>query len=174
MTFSDGSFLEYAQGNYDEWCVYLTRPGQVRYPPRDEIYFAELLQYGNKHGAEQIYNDFVSIYNKTGMDLSDDVFKYIHEISEKFAEDSLEIEILYSILYMGMVAENNKKNAILKKRVKRLGVHQVLMDGMSPEEAANYSKRSRWLDNPQKKAIWYSMGKKFWKILDKECRARGF
>lgn len=175
-SFSDGSFLEYDKGKFDDWCVFLTRPGQRRYAPRDEIYFAELLQYGNKHGARAIYDDFISIYELADTSLKDTVFSFIHQISEKFDEDSLEIEILYSILYMGMVAENNKKNTVLKKRVKRLGVHQVLIDGMNPYEAANFSKKYLWKANPQKMAIWDSMGADtpFWKVLDNECRVRGF
>lgn len=156
VTFSDGSFLEFAKGNFDYWCIYLTRPGQTRYAPRDEIYFYDLLQFSNKHGARSIYDDFISIYDKAQLDLDKTVFDHIHSISQKYGEDALEIEIIYAILYMGMVAENNKKNTILKKRVKRLGVHQVLIDGYAPKTAANYSRGKKWRD------------------LDSDCRARGF
>ena len=174
-TFSDGSFLEFAPGKFDDWCVYLTRPNQERYAPRDEIYFFDLLQYGNVHGAKNIYDDFVSIYDLATTDLDNAVFDHIHSISSKYGDDALEIEILYAILYMGMVAENNKKNTVLKKRVKRLGVHQVLIDGMQPR-AANYSKKFLWQKNPQKLAQWQALGKNvpFWKVLDRECASRGF
>lgn len=154
----------------------LQSTSQKRYAPRDAVYFAQLLQYGNKHGARRIYDDFISIYDLSDQVLKDDVFKHIHDISQKFGEDSLEIEILYSILYMGMVAENNKKNTVIKKRVKRLGVHQVLVDGMPPQEAANFSKKYLWQNSPQKMAIWNAMGDNvpFWKVLDSECVSRGF
>lgn len=155
-TFSDGSFLEFDSGKFDAWCVYLTRPNQERYAPRDEIYFYDLLQFGNKHGARNIYDDFISIYDKAQIDIDQSVFDHIHCISQKYGEDALEIEIIYAILYMGMVAENNKRNAILKKRVKRLGVHQVLIERFTPETAANFSKGKKWQD------------------LDSYCRERGF
>lgn len=155
-TFPDGSFLEFSSGKFDEWCIFLTRPNQERYAPKDEIYFYDLLQFGNKHGARNIYDDFVSIYNKANQILDLTVFDDIHTISLKYGEDALEIEIIYAILYMGMIAENNKKNTILKKRVKRLGVHQVLIDGYTPVRAANYSRGKKWRD------------------LDSDCRARGF
>lgn len=71
VIFSDGSFLEFAQGTFDDWCVFLTRPGQKRYAPRDEIYFAELLQYGNKHGTQNIYDDFISIYEMADTSLKE-------------------------------------------------------------------------------------------------------
>lgn len=175
-TFSDGSFLEFAPGKFDDWCVYLTRPNQERYAPRDEIYFYDLLQFGNVHGAKNIYDDFVSIYERANTDLDEAVFDFIHSIASKYEDDSLEIEILYAILYMGMVAENNKKNTVLKKRVKRLGVHQVLLEGMRPREAANYSKKYLWQKNPQKLAQWQALGKNvpFGKVLDRECASRGF
>ena len=42
--------IEFDQGSFDSWCVYLTRPGQPRYAPRDTEYFANLKQLGNIHG----------------------------------------------------------------------------------------------------------------------------
>ncbi len=44
------------------------------------------------------------------------------------------MEIWFNVLYAGMVAEENKENAVLKKRIKRLGMHQVLIDGLEPEK----------------------------------------
>ena len=55
-----------------------------------------------------------------------------------------------------MIAERNKDFAVLKERIKRLGMHQILIDHMSVSEAANFSK-----------------GKK-WKELDEICKAKGF
>ena len=53
--FADGSYLEYAQGKFDQWCVYLTRPNQPKYAPQDwqiglqsimhKIYTMTLLKY---------------------------------------------------------------------------------------------------------------------------------
>lgn len=62
----------------------------------------------------------------------------------------------FNVLYAGMIAEENKENTILKKRIKRLGVHQVLIDNVSPGETAVFSK-----------------GKK-WKELDEIMRLKGF
>jgi len=57
---------------------------------------------------------------------------------------------------MGMIAEENKEGAILKKRIKRLGVYQVLIEGVSPKVAARYSR---------------GLGADY---LDKVCYYRGF
>ena len=44
------------------------------------------------------------------------------------------------MIYLGMVAEENKAGAVLKKRIKRLGMYQILFDNMSAYEAANFSR----------------------------------
>ena len=63
--FSDNSILEYDQGKFDEYCIYLTRPDIERRAPTDSQYFTALSRYGNTFGHERIYNDFVLIYDKT-------------------------------------------------------------------------------------------------------------
>jgi hypothetical protein len=45
------------------------------------------------------------------------------------------MELWFTVLYAGMISEENKTNAILKKRVKRLGIHQVLIQNSTPSEA---------------------------------------
>ena len=154
--FSDGSYLEYARGSFDEWCVYLSRPNTERYAPRDYQYFQRLVNYASKYGKDAIYQDFVSIYNKTTKDLDNSTIQYIKDMTSKYGADALNIAIDFTIIYMGMIAEENKENAILGKRVKRLGVYQTIYDELSPDEAANFSR-----------------GKK-WRELDAICRGRGF
>ena len=59
------------------------------------------------------------------------------------------MEIWLNVLYAGMIAEENKKNAILKKRIKRLGMYQVLIEQMPPEQAAVFSKGKKWKELDQ-------------------------
>jgi hypothetical protein len=66
------------------------------------------------------------------------------------------VENIFGILYAGMIAEEQKDKKILGKRIKRLGVHQVLVELVDPKIAANYSRGKRWSD------------------LDIECKQRGF
>ena len=51
-----------------------------------------------------------------------------------------EVAINFIVIYAGMVAERNKKFTKLKERIKRLGMHQVLLEQMPVQEAANWSK----------------------------------
>ena len=152
--FADGTVLEYATGRFDSWCIFLCQNGQ-RKAPKDIEYFSQLKELAKKYNGK-IYQDFVKIYNITNSTLNNFVLAKITELATQYGNDALEMTKLFTILYAGMVAEENKKNAILKKRIKRLGIHQILLEDLEPNIAANFSR-----------------GKK-WRELDIECKQRGF
>ena len=52
----------------------------------------------------------------------------------------MNIAINHTVIYAGMVAERNKKNTVLKERIKRLGMYQLLVKNFTPVNAANFSK----------------------------------
>lgn len=68
----------------------------------------------------------------------------IDVIAKEYTEDEQEINIWFTVIYEGMIAEENKANAILKKRIKRLGIHQVLVQHLTPAYAAKFSKGKKW------------------------------
>ena len=103
-TFSDGSKLEYDKGAFDDWCVYLTRPSISKYAPKDFQYFQRLVDYGTKYGFDNLYEDYVEIYNLTTKNIEETVLRRIKEITSKYGEDSLNIAIDFTIIYMGMIA----------------------------------------------------------------------
>lgn len=115
QTLPDGSTISFDQGGFDAWCVYVQRPGETRKAPKDSQYFAAMLELGNTHGCQHLYNDFVVIYNQTTSDIDPKILDLILQISEKYGNDSLEIAILFTVIYAGMIAEENKTGAILKK-----------------------------------------------------------
>lgn len=155
-TFKDGSILEYDRGQFDDWCVYLTRPNVERYAPRDFQYFKRLTEYSALFGEDKVYNDFVKIYNLTDKTLRQSVLDEIERVSASYGDKCLDVAIDFTIIYMGMIAEENKAYTKLGKRVKRLGVYQVLKKELSYNQAANFSR-----------------GKK-WRELDELCKQRGF
>lgn len=154
-TFSDGSHIEYDAGKFDDWCIYVIENNQ-RIAPKDEEYFRELIILSQTYSTKQLYDDIVLIYNETDSNINPHVLGLIEELSIKYQNDSLQIEKIFTILYAGMIAEENKKKAILKKRIKRLGIHQILIEDISPSIAANFSKGKNW------------------KELTAECTKRGF
>lgn len=160
-TFTDGSFLEYDKGGFDCWCVYLTRPEKPRFPPLDTQYFTVAVQLGRKYANEAVYSDFIKVYDlvRKEKSISTNGHQLIELLSKQYDEpDVIRFEILYTILYAAMVAEERKENTRLGARIKRLGVHQILMDSppLNINEAANFSRGMNW------------------RAIDKECRNRGF
>ena len=143
-TFSNGGFIEFDTGSFDEWCVFITTPGEKRNAPTDIQYFTRLKKLGEKYNQQKIYDDFVVIYNRTNAEINLNIFQLISILCKSYNKNALELEIWLNVIYAGMVAEENKENAILKKRIKRLGVHQVLIDGLEPNVAARFSKGKKW------------------------------
>ena len=142
--FKDNSFLEYDDGSFDCWCVYLTAPDGSRKPPRDVDYFRQLQVLAEQYGTQKVYADYVAVYNLTGKTVDESVFTHIKQISGSYADDSLEVEKIFSILYMAMIAEEQKEYTRLGKRIKRLGIHKLLLENAAVHEAANFMRGMGW------------------------------
>lgn len=126
------NILKFGKGKFDDWCVYLNGKTVI-----DEDCFKELqnLKY------DDMYKDFVSIYDKTTNEIEKHVVLLIEAISP-----NKDVNLLFAILYMCMIAEENKKNTKLGKRIKRYGVYKILIDNQTPEYAANFMKGLKWTD----------------------------
>ena len=142
--FSDGSFLEYDWGNFDGWCVYHTDPNGIRKAPRDMDCFLELQSLSRRYGAGRMYKDFAQIYDMTEKEINRDVLDNICWLAGSYGKNSLRVDTVFSILYMAMVAEERKAGTRLGKRIKRLGVHQLLMEHKSPYDSANFTRGMDW------------------------------
>ncbi len=155
--YEDGTIIEQGRGKFDDYCVFLTRPEQDTYAPKDTEYFSFFIEKAREYSPEKIYQDYVKIYDKTTARIEEEVFEDIEEISDTYdGEDRLDFDIWFSVIYLGMVAEEKKAHAVLKKRIKRLGMYQILFEDMTAYQAANFSR-----------------GKKVAQ-LDPMCRERGF
>lgn len=155
---STGWKIGFGPGNFDNWCIYFESISGVTYFPRDSEYFATMKIVSGLYDAREIYKDFVAIYEQVDSSpIANELFvQSLKTMSEKYGDFAYRMENVYGILYAGMVAEEQKANKVLGKRIKRLGVYQLLFDGFTALEAANFSR-----------------GKKA-KELDLECRSRGF
>lgn len=155
-SFADGSYLEYDRGNFDEWCVYLTRGNGRRSPPRDTDYFHALKRLADLYGANRIYAGYVRVYNLTGNRVEASALSEITAIASAYGKDSLEVDVIFSILYMAMIAEEKKEFTRLGKRIKRLGIYELLIKNRSVGDAANFMR---------------GMG---WREIDRLCKEYGF
>ena len=154
-TFSNGSYLEFAKGSFDNWCIYNVSTNS-RHAIKDLEVFKQISNCVKTVSSKTLYGDFIDIYSRTTADFNPAIINKIKSISLKYSDCQREIEYILSFLYAGMVAEENKYRAILKKRIKRLAIHQLLIEGVPPIITANYSRGKNW------------------KLLDVECKKRGF
>ena len=156
--FKDGTIIEQGRGKFDDYCVFLTKKGMDTYAPTDVDYFTFFIDRAKIYGSNRIYGEFVEIYEKTNDKVENVVLDYIEQICARYdnEQDALMFSIWYTVIYLGMVAEEKKKYAVLKKRIKRLGMHQILNENFTARAAA-----------------YFSRGKKVAE-LDPMCKERGF
>lgn len=64
--------------------------------------------------------DYVTVYELTGKIVEESLLHSITEIFMIYGQDSLQVDIIFSILYMAMIAEEQKKNTRLGECIKRL------------------------------------------------------
>jgi len=132
-------------GRFDDWCVYVVESNGVKKAPFDSTYFSDLHSISQHYQNSKVYNDFVAIYDLTNRSINPQTITLIDNIVLTYnLEHQVVIEQWFSVIYAGMIAEENKANTILKKRVKRLGMHQVLILGMPATEAARFSYGKKW------------------------------
>jgi hypothetical protein len=131
-------------GRFDEWCVYFVDK-KTRYAPKDIDYLTGLKILSLKYQTEKLYSAFSVVYNHTYSVIDEKLIEIIKNISSTFLpEDQFEIEKWFTIIYAGMIAENNKHKTRLGKRIKHLAIHQLLIQNYTPEEAANFSRGKNW------------------------------
>ena len=155
-SFADKSIVYYGRGSFDDYCVFLKENEIRERAPKDIEYFQYFIDLSNSYGSDKIYSDFCKIYEITKDFVEDKVLDFITQISYTYNENSLWVDKWFTVIYLGMVAEEKKANAILKKKIKRLGFHQIMLENFTAYDAANFSRG--------KKAYW----------LLQECSKRGF
>lgn len=143
-TAKDGSTLEFDRGSFDDWCVWETHPDGRRFAPRDVDYFGTLLMFAEKFGANQVYSDFVAIYDVAESHVTDRSQETVKICAIKYQPLDGLVEKTFMVLLMSMVAENQKRNTRLGKRIKRLGVQDLLFGSRNVTHAANFMKGMRW------------------------------
>lgn len=135
----------FGTGTFDDWCVYVVEKDGAKKAPHDVTYFSELLDISQHYGNNKVYQDFVSIYNLTTERIDQQAINLIDRIVQSYQiQHQMILEQWFTVIYAGMVAEENKAHAVLKKRIKRLGMYQVLILGITPTDAANFAKNKKW------------------------------
>ena len=93
------------------------------------------------------YADYVKVYEQTGAEVDSAVLEQIDQLAagyQKRKNDPKNVAIVFTILYLAMIAEERKKNTKLGRRIKRLGVHKLLVEGDTVEHAADFMRGMDW------------------------------
>lgn len=154
--FSNGQSLVSDSGRFDSWCMFIQNSDGTRKPPRDADIFFNLVELGKNFGTQKVYMDIKEIFDLTRKQIDLSLLNHIYLLSQSYGESQVKVEILYSTLYVMFIAEENKDGTKLGKRIKLLGIHQILKENIDPETAANFTVRMPW------------------KNISKLCEGRGF
>lgn len=146
------SKVVFQRGSFDNYCVYvISSPTKVA--PLDLDYFKFMKYLADKVGSTTVYNYFVDVYDKTSKTVVSEVLDMIVEQAKSLCvseRDSTIYEGYMTVIYFAMVAEENKANTKLGKRIKRLGMYELIMLEKPPHIAANSSRGVRWRDLDKK------------------------
>jgi hypothetical protein len=140
-TFQDGQMLVFDTGRFDVFRVsFYDASGKYLDSPTDIQLFSFLLTLGNNQAAWDIITLIAGqIHQRTKLG----------DLDIPALSGTLEEQKMFSALAAAMIAEERKANSKLHKRVKLLGCYQVLMQGMEPRLAANWSRGQRWREIDQ-------------------------
>lgn len=134
--------IYFDKGKFDKYCVYINGRNKFRYAPTDDVYFNWIRILAKQYGNLQVWNDFCTIYDivDTG-ETENEVLSIIKNIDLHYNDDTI---LWWLIFYMTMLAECKKENTILKKRIKKLGVYNILFDEYSIDYITKYMKGKNW------------------------------
>lgn len=142
ITTDTGYEIYFAQGKFDPWCVYINKHEFNNDIPLDKDYFQWILNLSDKYGVDEVYGDFLIVYEAADSSFDEKECALLcHEIDTHYEEDTTHWWIIF---YMTMVAECKKKNAILKKRIKHLGVYNILFDDYDITYVTRYMRGKSW------------------------------
>jgi Family of unknown function (DUF7004) len=134
--FKDNMLLAYDHGSFDEFRVsFYDNKLRYRSSPNDAQFFTFFVKLAP---AETVWRNIV--------ELASQIHKHtgFQDIRLPNLTGSLEEEKVFSALAAAMMAEERKAKTKLGKRVKLLGCHQVLMQGIRPRVAAKWSRGKPW------------------------------
>lgn len=128
--FRDGCKLTFSRGKIDDYMVSIVRSGRSPFAPTDEWLFLKLSALEDRNRTMTIIFLIAAQVNGHVSSLA----------SVNIPYQNLDGEKLFSIIAAMMIAEEKKKNTYYGKMIKVLGCCQVLEEGFTPHQAANWSR----------------------------------
>lgn len=134
-----GHVIFFGRGSFDDYCAYVAGfyNGQwVCAMPRDSYYFSLVRSFAEKYGNRYVYDDIKHIYEITGNTIEQSVLAEIYKLSRYYENGDLWYDMMLHIYY-GMVAEENKANAVVGKAMKMDGLYDLLIENKDMDYSCN-------------------------------------
>ncbi|MCQ2375608.1 MAG: hypothetical protein MJ069_06905 [Salinivirgaceae bacterium] len=144
-TFPDCGQLYYEQIDHIKH-VYLKRPNRDGFFASPEHCFAKLVKLRDIFGGQRLYDTFVTIYDRLSTRIDEDVLRYIYMESLQYPKHQMEFDMLMTIFYASMVADEDHPSAMMKKRIKRLSVHQLLIENANCVDIDRFNSSHNWAE----------------------------
>ena len=85
-----GYEVYFAPGRFDKWCVYLTDDANKKTIPLDKDYFQWILDLSKKYGVDQVYSDFLIVYEAADEIFDEDeCYRICSEVDKHYEEESI-------------------------------------------------------------------------------------
>lgn len=143
--FEDGSYIAAHTGRIDDFCISIfNAENKVINTPKDAYCFEYFLSLQNN---EAVFEAIKEMAEHLGKDEGT-----IATVELPSFNETIEEKQLFAAFAAMMVAEENRiliygRTRIptkVGKKIKIVGAYQVLMEGMSPQDAANWSIGKNW------------------------------
>ena len=142
----DGYKMRFGWGNFDKYCVHVyDTVNRKKWFPLDEEYFQWIYDLSMVFGVDNVFDDFLLLYENVDVDSTNNDCYYLTKGLD-LHYPSIDTQHWWMIFYMTMYAECVKKGAILKKRIKLLGVYNILYDGYSIPYVVKYMRDMSWYE----------------------------
>lgn len=182
MAFPDERLIWFQNGVFNEWYIGTdpfpepegTPPNETLNFDKDEQMLDRLLKLQKEYGIV-VLSHLWSIYGvvrtrDAGLPVPtvQEDWDLIMDWAKSYEEEDVDrVAHLFGYVYYAMVSEENYEDTLLGKKLKMLGIYQTLVEGLSPQKAACWSRCTSselLLGSPDMRRAHR---------LDLECRRRG-
>ena len=133
------------KGKFDDWGIYIVEADGTKNAALEIDYFTDLKELNKLYENNKVYKDFLKVYFPTDETISSAILTLIDDIVLTYQpEHQPIIEQWFTVIYAETIANENKKNTLLKKRVKHLGVHQDSIQDFTPADDAHFNFGKKW------------------------------
>lgn len=140
--------IGFCRGKIDDWCILfqcMEADGLWhRYAPRDRYYFNQLAWLAGQsflgYTPEKIWNHMLWLFYRmraTRQYIEPDIMQEIFQLCKtEYPQSYAMAQECFTLIYYGMVAEENKANTVAGREIKMNGIHKVLMERYPVDIAA--------------------------------------